>query len=187
MKILTGKLRGKTIKFKPNPYLRPTADKARKAIFDMLQNDVEGKRVLDLYSGTGALGLEALSNEALFVTFVEKNKNQAAVIENNLKTLGVAEKAEVLAQDALIAISSVYEKKEVYDLIFLDPPYEGGSGFKSMEALARLPVWHSSSLIFYECRDKEPDCERIGELKLLKSKTYGDTKILVYSSKRVSG
>ena len=182
MKILTGQFRGKTIRFKSNPYLRPTADKARKAIFDMLQGAMQGKRVLDLFGGTGALGLEALSNGALFAVFVENNKNQAAVIRENLKMLGVEKSAQVLAQDALESLSSLYQKGEVYDFIFLDPPYEGGLGFKAMEALARLPVWNSGGLIFYECRDKEPDWERIGELKLFRSKTYGDTKILVYSA-----
>ena len=189
MKILTGQWRGKPIRFKATPYLRPTADKARKAIFDMLsagvgaihESPLQGKRVLDLFAGTGALGLEALSNGAASVTFVEKNKNQAAVIRENIQSLGVETRTDVLAWDAIEAIAAFYENKEIYDFIFLDPPYEMGLGFKAMEALARCPIWHSRTLIFYECSDKDPDWERVGELGLLKVKTYGDTKILVYS------
>ena len=179
MKILTGKFRGKPIKFKANPYLRPTADKARKAVFDMLQGGIEGKRVLDLFGGTGALGFEALSNGAEFVTFVEKNKKQATAIEDNLENLGVRDKAGVLAEDALAVLPRLYQKREIYDLIFIDPPYDQGLGLEAMKLLARLPIWNSASLIFLECRRNEsaPDCG--GEL--IKSKVYGDSKILVYS------
>ena len=191
MKILTGKFRGKTIRFKANPYLRPTADKARKAIFDMLQGGLDGKRVLDLFSGTGALGLEALSNGAAFVTFVEKNKNQAATIEKNLVALGLEIKGQVLVSDALEMISSLYEKREVYDIIFLDPPYQQRLGAKAMEVLTRLPIWNKQTIIFLECHEKEPAPHCRGEVSspgrgnraptLIKSRTYGDTKILVYS------
>ena len=85
MKILTGSLRGRTLRFRDNPHLRPTADKVRKAIFDRLQGQVADKTVLDLFSGTGALGFEALSECARRVTFVELNADQAEAIRENLK------------------------------------------------------------------------------------------------------
>ena len=181
MKILTGNWRGKPIQFKANPFLRPTADKARKAVFDMLQDGVAGKRALDLFAGTGALGFEALSNGADFVTFVEMNKNQATFLENNLKKFEVEKCGEVLVQDALEAIPYLYEKKQIYDLIFIDPPYKQELAVKALELLARLPLWTSGSLIFAECHAKETLPERVGELTQIKSKTYGDTQILVYS------
>ena len=87
MKILTGALRGRKVLFKPNPNLRPTADKTRKAIFDMLQGGLEGAKVLDLFSGTGALGFEALSSGAEFVTFVESERAQALEIKKSLEKL----------------------------------------------------------------------------------------------------
>ena len=81
MKILTGDLRGRVISYKHNPYIRPTSDKARKAIFDMLQGTLENKNVLDLFSGTGALGFEAFSQGADSVTFVELERSQAEAID----------------------------------------------------------------------------------------------------------
>ena len=95
MKILTGALRGQRILFRPNPHLRPTADKARKAIFDMFQGAMEGKRVLDLFSGTGALGFEALSQGAAHVTFVEKNKVQCSEISANLERFHWTDQTDV--------------------------------------------------------------------------------------------
>ena len=158
----------------------------------MLQGGIEGKRVLDLFAGTGALGFEALSNGAQFVTFVEKNKNQAALIENNLEEFGVRDKAGVLSEDAFDALAQLYERREIYDLIFIDPPYDQGLGLKAMETLARLPIWNAQSLVFLECHDKETAYDGRGAIHraqgaincaptLLKTKLYGDTKILVYS------
>ena len=178
MKILTGSLRGQTISFKPNPHLRPTSDKTRKAIFDMLQGGLEGKIVLDLFSGTGALGFEALSSGAESVTFVEIEKTQNLTLEKNLAKLGLYEKGEVIVSDALKAIERFSKEERLFDLIFMDPPYEKGLGQKALTALSKSKILNENSLIVFECRESEvlPNID----LKILKDKVYGDTRIVVY-------
>ena len=179
MKILTGALRGHPILFKPNPHLRPTADKIRKAIFDMLRGSLEGARILDLFSGTGALGLEALSSGASFVTFVEMDEGQALTIEKNLEKLGLYEQGEVISSDALRAIEKFSNEDRQFDFVFMDPPYEEGLGLKALAALVQSKILSEEALIVFECRESEtlphPD-----NLECAKDKVYGDTRIVIY-------
>ena len=178
MRVLTGNLRGRVITYKPNPRLRPTADKTRKAIFDTLQGQLENKTALDLFSGTGALGFEALSQGASFVTFVEIERSQGAAIKNNLSKLGLSQKSEVIIGNALRTIEKLSRDKKEYDFIFMDPPYEIGMGEKAMAALVKSSILKKDSLIILECRDSEalPNID----LKVLKDKIYGDTRIMIY-------
>ena len=182
MKILTGQLRGQSIFFKPNPKIRPTSDKVRKALFDGLQGQWEGKRVLDLFSGTGALGFEALSNGAERVTFVESNQAQADRLKDNLKNLGISGAGSVLPQDVFRAIQNLSAKQEAYDIIFIDPPYEEGLGVKALEALSAANLVRQGALVILECYKKENFPEKSGMLTLIKVKVYGDTKVGVFES-----
>ncbi len=180
MKILTGALRGKSISFKPNPHLRPTSDKVRKALFDMLQGAFEEKTVLDLFSGSGALGLEALSCGAGFVTFVEINKPQARRIKECLANLSLQDKSAVLCADTAETIKAFSKKSAYFDFVFLDPPYEKNLGLKTLETLGVSSVIHENTLVILECNKREALPVTFGRLHLVKSKAYGDTKILIY-------
>ena len=179
MKILTGALRGHPILFKPNPYLRPTTDKTREAIFDMLRGNLEGARILDLFSGTGALGLEALSSGASFVTFVEMDEGQALTIEKNLEKLGLYEQGEVISSDALRAIDRFSNEDRQFDFVFMDPPYEKGLGEKALIALAKSRILNKGALIVFECRESE-NLPGINGFECIKDKLYGDTRIVIY-------
>lgn len=180
MRILTGALRGQTIFFKANPYLRPTADKTRKAIFDMLRGNVEDTRALDLFSGTGALGIEALSSGAESVTFVEMERPQALAIKSNLEKLGLSDKSEVVALEAVKALEKFYSQGRTFDLVFMDPPYEKGMGQKALTAISKFEIVKKGALIVLECRDSEdpPNIEK--DFLCVKNKIYGDTRVLVY-------
>lgn len=181
MKILTGVLRGRPILFKANPHLRPTADKVRKAIFDMLQGQLEGKNVLDLFSGTGALGIEALSGGAERATFVEMDRRQCGKIRENLAALELDERSFVINLDAVAAIESFSRQGEFFDLIFLDPPYEKEWGRRTLEALSSSKVLHEGTFIILECNKREEAQKQLGRLRCVKMKAYGDTKIAVYT------
>ncbi len=180
MKILTGTLRGRSITLKPNAHLRPTADKVRKAVFDMLQGAIEGRNVLDLYSGTGALGLEALSQGAAKVTFVEIDKVQARRIGDNLAQLGVADRARVMPVDALRAIGELSAQGEYFDFIFLDPPYETGLAQKTLQLLASSRLVHETTLVLTESGRGEAMPRAAGALRLFKTKRYGDTQLSLF-------
>lgn len=180
MKILTGALRGKPILFKPNPKLRPTSDKTRKAIFDMLQGGLEEKNVLDLFSGTGALGFEALSQGAARVTFVEMNRAQCDKIKENLIRLELTDRAQVVNLDAVAAVGSYSRQESTFDLVFLDPPYEKGLAERALLAISRSSVLGAQGWVILECGRREELPDPAGGLRKMKTKTYGDTKVLFY-------
>ena len=180
MKILTGRLRGRTLLFKFAAGLRPTSDRVRKAIFDMLQGQVEGSRVLDLFSGTGALGIEALSLGAREAVFVETEKGQAKKIEEILGILELKKETRVIVSDAFTALERLSEGKEFFDLVFADPPYERGLAAKTLEKLFACDVMSPGGFFVLECSDKEKAPAAPGGWRELRCRTYGDTKIILY-------
>lgn len=182
MKILTGRFRGRRLIFRPNPHLRPTADKARKAIFDMFQGEMEQKRVLDLFSGTGALGFEALSQGADHVTFVEKDEAQCREIFGNLSRLKLTDQASVCCEDASIALERLSASRKTFDFVFVDPPYDDAMAAGSLERLARIKLVSPGGFVLVECRKREDFPDVFGSLKMLRDKRYGQTKILIYRS-----
>lgn len=138
MRIVAGSLRGRPLIRPQNDAIRPTSDRVRGAIFNILAHSatdmsIEGARVLDLFAGTGALGLEALSRGAAFCLFVEKSVQARRLIERNIDALGVADRAEVRATDAM-KLGSV--QHDAFTLAFLDAPYGKGLAEKALVAAA---------------------------------------------------
>lgn len=124
MRITGGDFKGRRLKGPKGRFLRPTSDMVRKAIFDILgPRGVEGKRVLDLFAGSGAIGLEALSRGAQRVVFVEKDRGVVELIKENVKAVGLEDRVRVYNLDAKKAVRVLKEKGEEFDLIFMDPPY----------------------------------------------------------------
>src|SRR5438445_6041525 len=123
MRVIAGRLGGRRLKAPRGRATRPTSDRVREAIFAMLA-DVEGARVLDLFAGTGALGIEALSRGAAHAVFVERDARALAALRENLAALELGpDAAEVRRVEALAALRSARSAKETYDLLFIDPPY----------------------------------------------------------------
>jgi 16S rRNA (guanine966-N2)-methyltransferase len=125
MRVISGLYRGRTLRTVRDLSVRPATDRVRQTIFDMLTNRIlfDGARVLDLFAGSGSLGIEALSRGAEHVTFVEESREAAEFIEENLRTLGCSDAALVLEADAM---SFIRPGGEQFDLIFADPPYAFG-------------------------------------------------------------
>jgi 16S rRNA (guanine966-N2)-methyltransferase len=123
MRVIAGRFGGRRLKAPRGRGTRPTSERVREALFAML-GDVEGARTLDLFAGTGALGIEALSRGAASVVFVERDRAALAALQENLDALGIAgDHAEVRRAEALAALRSARAAKETYDLLFIDPPY----------------------------------------------------------------
>jgi len=135
LRIIGGEWRSRRLRFPELDGLRPTLDRVRETVFNWLQFDVEGARVLDAFAGSGALGLEALSRGAQEVIFLEKHPKAALQLKQNLEILGAAH-AQVWAGDALMWMES---NPEPYDLIFLDPPFGAGLLQPAIDALVLLP------------------------------------------------
>ncbi|ASP38118.1 16S rRNA (guanine(966)-N(2))-methyltransferase RsmD [Bacterioplanes sanyensis] len=147
LRIIGGEWRSRRLRFPAIDGLRPTMDRVRETLFNWLQFDIEGARVLDAFAGSGALGFEALSRGAKEVVFLEKNPKAALQLKDNLKTLQ-ARNAQVWAGDALLWLA---DNPEPYDLVFLDPPFGQNLLQPALQQLTLLPgalvyIEHESQL-----------------------------------------
>jgi 16S rRNA (guanine966-N2)-methyltransferase len=171
VRVVAGQFRGRRLAAPRGVRTRPTADRVREALFSML-GDVTGARVLDLYAGSGALGIEALSRGAGSAVFVERDTRPADVIDRNLSSLGLDER--VVRQDALRFLA---RGEGMFDLVFCDPPYD--SAPRLAGALAeRLPALTSETARIVTESDKRMPLEL--PFPLLTERTYGDTRIAIH-------
>lgn len=166
--------------------IRPTQDKVRAAVFSSLAAQVPGARALDLFAGTGALGLEAWSRGAAFVEWVENGKNALRVLHDNLKSLGVLpEASRVLAADAFKLLAQPCTE-EAFALVFADPPYaeakSGGWQDKLAELLAKNGWVKPAGVFVFETEGKESPQEMPG-WRLARDKLYGATRVLIWVRK----
>jgi 16S rRNA (guanine966-N2)-methyltransferase len=135
MRVIAGSLKGRRLKTPTWDGLRPTSDKLRETLFNILGARVQGARVLDGFAGTGAIGIEALSRGATFVTFIDSDRRAAALVEENLRTCRV-DGGYVVERGTVAAVIRQQKDGEPYDLIVLDPPYEAPDVAEALEAAA---------------------------------------------------
>jgi 16S rRNA (guanine966-N2)-methyltransferase len=171
VRVVAGEFRGRRLAAPRGARTRPTADRVREALFSML-GDVTGARVLDLYAGSGALGIEAMSRGAESAVFVERDARAAAVIERNLTSLGLDQ--EVLRQDAVRFLA---RSTGMFDLVFCDPPYDAASRLAGPLA-EHLPALTSKDARIVTESDKRNPL--VLPLPLLTERTYGDTRIAIH-------
>lgn len=179
MRIVAGAWRGRRLVAPPGTDTRPTADRVRQALFDILlhaawggREVVEGARVLDAFAGTGALGLEALSRGAAHATFMETDRAALAALRANIEAFGAADRATVLPLDATRPPTG-----EPFSLIFLDPPYGRGLAVAAVAALARARRIAAGALVVAEAGRGEA-IEPVGEL--LAERTHGAARITLW-------
>lgn len=153
MRIITGKARGIALKAPKGELTRPTADRVKEAVFSMLQFDIEGRRVLDLFAGSGQMGLEALSRGAAEAIFVEKSKEALSVIKDNIQKTKLTDSATVIASDYLDFIKRSRGKS--FDIIILDPPYALGLYKTALNAMLDCDMIKPSTLIVCESGTEE--------------------------------
>ena len=154
MRIIAGQFRGRTLEAPPGISTRPTGDRVREALFSMLASRIgsfEGLRVADLYAGSGALGLEALSRGAAHATFVETDASAQAAIKANAARLGVAERVRTLGGSAL-----ALPRSEPFDLILADPPYAPGSGSGIVDAVSAADWLAAGGWLSVETDRRDP-------------------------------
>ena len=171
MRIISGSLRGLKLKSLEGSDTRPTLDNVKEAIFSMLFDRVWDASVLDLFAGSGALGLEALSRGAKKAVFVDANPKACQIIRANIESARMQEKALLFKQDAKDYLKKAYENQESYDLIFLDPPYAMGLLDEVIELIERYKLLKDGGLIICEA-DSGTHID-IKSFNLLKDKKYG--------------
>ncbi len=179
MRVIAGRFGGRRLVApKGRSTTRPTSDRVREAIFSML-GDLHEARVLDLFAGTGALGIEALSRGASRAVFVERHPAALAALQANLRALELDEpEAEVRRGEALVALRSARERAETYDLVLIDPPYRraGEMGGELSPALA--PLLSAQARVVVESDRRAPLELSWGEIE--RERRYGDTTITIH-------
>lgn len=172
MRIIAGAWRGRPLLAPPGLGTRPTSDRAREALFSMLQSrlgSLEGLHVADLFAGTGALGLEALSRGAAHCTFVETDRAALDTLKRNVGSFGAADRADIRAQDATRLAGGPYH------LVFLDPPYRSGLGHAALASLASGGGLAPAALASLEtARDEEVS---IPGLTIENERNYGKARL----------
>ena len=177
MRVISGSARGAKLRTIEGNDTRPTTDKVKGAIFNILANDIYGKKVLDLFAGSGALGIEALSRGAKMAVFAEKSAAAAEIIRQNLEHTKLADKAKVLKNDVFAVVKTITEK---FDLIFLDPPYADELAGETIKAVDEAKILEDGGIIIAETDDGQPVPETVGELVLFDKRKYGRININFY-------
>jgi len=176
MRIITGKYKGRTIKMPPG--IRPTQNKVRKAIFDIL-GGIEGLSFLELFAGSGAVGIEALSCGAGEVVFVEKDRKCVEKIKENLGVISLS-RYLVISSDTCQAIKDLSKKRRKFNLIFLDPPYYQDLAKKTLQTIAGCDILARNGFVIAQHFKKDNLPEAEGDLSLFKQARYGDTLLSFY-------
>jgi len=178
MRVISGKFGSRRISSAQGMALRPTSDRLRETLFDILQSRVKGCFFVDAYAGTGAVGIEAASRGARRVAFLEKHRPTVALIRKNLEALGITEGVEVLPGDVCRSLSKLAESGEAADILFFDPPYDEKEEYgRVMESLAgSVLVAPHTEVIFERIRKLALPAE-YGPLARTRTVTQGDAAL----------
>ena len=179
MRVITGTARGRRLKTPENYDIRPTTDNVKESVFNIIQFDIEGRRVLDLFAGTGQLGIECLSRGAESAVFVDRDREAVRIIKDNLKTCGM--KATVLQEDSLAFL----EHCGRFDLIFIDPPYDANLYEPALKTIKLVDILSESGIIICEARRETVLPEMTEPYRKKKEYIYGKVKICIYTKESI--
>ena len=150
MRVVAGVAKGRKLKSRDGKDTRPTTDRLKEAIFAMLQFEVPGARFLDLFAGSGGIGIEALSRGASQCVFVEKSRDAAMIIRENIQLTGFRAASELLLKDVSTAVRALKTEGRQFDIIFMDPPYDKGLEMQTLFCLAENNILAKDGLIVVE-------------------------------------
>jgi 16S rRNA (guanine966-N2)-methyltransferase len=182
MRIVAGTARGRVLKTPAKAdVIRPTADRVRETLFNVLGQWCEGLEVLDLFAGTGALGLEAVSRGASRAVLVDSGREALALCRENAEALGFKAVVEVLASPVDRALVTLGQRKAPFDLVFADPPYALKAGLKVLEGLAANGLLKPGARVVIESDEAEELPETVGALAQVDRRIFGATGVTIYS------
>lgn len=175
MRIIAGTFKGRPLKTPKGASTRPTQGMLREAVFNICQNEIEGARFLDLFAGSGAMGCEALSRGALQATFVEQNRNAISCIKENIAALEIESMTRVISLNALKAIELLIKENGLFDLIYIDPPYD-----LKLDLTPVTKLLSPNGILFFEERYKGTKPSPIDGLKIKDSRRFGEALLTIF-------
>jgi 16S rRNA (guanine966-N2)-methyltransferase len=182
MRIISGKFKGRRLANFDEEHIRPTTDRVKESLFNIISANIQGARVLDLFSGTGNLGFESLSRGASEVQMVELSQRSIKLIQQNIKLLGVTENLILHKSDAVKFLNS-YEDT-AFDVVLVDPPFPALICLKTLEALNVSPAVNNETLIAIEHATQEPLPQVVGNLTRFDRRDYGDKLLDFYQKEK---
>lgn len=180
MRIIGGIYRGRRLRTLAGATTRPTSDRLRETLFNILAPLINGSRFLDICAGSGAVGIEALSRGASEVTFIEQTRDACAVIEANLKTVGAAGCATIERRSALPALNALEHGSKQFDILFFDPPYSSGIYHAVMEQLGLGKITAKGGVVVVEHRAKTPLQPEYDQLHRFRELKQGESALAFY-------
>lgn len=181
MRVITGSARGKRLTVLEGEAVRPTTDRVKEALFNIIQFQIEGRRILDLFAGSGQLGIEALSRGAAEAVFVDASKESIAVVEKNVQACGLSPKAKIVQSDFA---SYLARRDGLFDLAFLDPPYRTGLLQRALPLVAERMTGGGTIVCEHPVDEELP--QTVGEFEKQRSYRYGKIYLTVYRHKDVT-
>lgn len=182
MHVIAGSAKGRKLKSLPGLSTRPILARIKKSLFDIIRLKISEALFLDLFAGTGAVGIEALSRGAKQCVFIEKDTHAAAIIKENLFLTGLSAKGQVLVGNVFDMVRGLGQS---YDLIFIGPPYKVHLVADTVAAVERYKLLKSDGLIIAQHHGKEDVPVAVGMLHLIRQEKYGDTRLSFYSAANV--
>ena len=175
MRVITGSARGRKLKTPENYDIRPTTDNVKESVFNIIQFDIEGRRVLDLFAGTGQLGIECLSRGASSAVFVDQSREAVKIVKDNLKTCGLS--GTVVQADAMSFLRTCGK----FDIIFVDPPYDSDLYESVLNTVNSIDILSDGGIIICESRRERALPEMTAPYKKRREYTYGKVKLCIYT------
>ena len=177
MRVVSGTARGRRLKEPAGMDVRPTTDKVKESVFNIIQFDIEGRRVLDLFSGTGQMGIEALSRGASGAVFVDSSASSVRLTKENLRITGLDRSAEVVRSDSIQYLKSCGR----FDIIFIDPPYDTDLLDRALDAIFQFDILKDNGIIICESKADKRLPQAAPPYRSKKEYGYGKIKITVFT------
>ncbi len=184
MRVISGIYKGRRLKSVEGTQVRPTSDRLRETLFNVLSSSVEGARFVDICAGTGAVGIEALSRGAAHVTFIESNRKAAQVLSENLEHCGITENVKVINRDAVATLKYFAQHFLQFDYFYLDPPYDSDLYSQILWTLAKSKLIAEEGLVMVEHRKKNELLPNYDFLRPYRQITQGESCLTLYSMER---
>lgn len=178
MRVISGKYKGRKLEAPEGMGVRPTTDKVREAIFDIIMNEVYGSVFCDLFAGSGAMGIEALSRGASFCYFCDSDRDSLRLVRTNISYVGAKEKSRVIAGDYKKALRRIDRK---VDIFFIDPPYQAGLYESCLSQIEILDLLSDDGIIIAEHDTRQEMPEDYGVFTKIKDRRYGRIGISIYT------